>query len=270
MAIPRPWTPIEYQRSPEQTEAVAKPSATDARFKAGGLLAFLAWCTICYSLRHSIQHYKPRNRGLWNSSRGFLQYCPLQFLLAIPLLLVVVGYNLASSFAWTISPLKFDGDAGWMYGLGSTPAFLIIVIFEIRGFLDPNEDRALISQRAERGRAHDAELGLTKKPSWWSKMSGDRYLTAEQRLKALTTEVGGRRPAPRNIDQTIELNELSTAHGSGEAEDPFRDEATIVEPDRRPAASITDSDGSSGRAMSERSVVTTASRPQQIRSMLDV
>lgn len=270
MTIPRPWTPIEYQRSPQQTEALAKPAATDARFKAGSLFALLAWCTICYSLRHSIQHYKPKNHGPLNSFRGFLQHCPYQFLLAIPLLLIIVSYNIASSFIWKISPLKFDGDAGWVYGLGSGPAFLIIVIFEIRGYLEPNEDRALIAQRTERGRAHDAELGLTKKPSWWSKLSSDRHFTTEQRLKALTTEVGGAQATPRNAERMIELDELSAAHASGGLENPFRDEAAIEEPDKRPAPSIADSDGSSGRAMSEGSLGTTASRPQQIRSMLDV
>lgn len=270
MTIPRPWTSIEYQHSPQQADALAKPSATDARFKAGGLLAFLAWCTICYSLRHSIHHYKPKNRGLWNSFRGFLRYCPFHFALAIPLLLIIVGYAIASSFVWTISPLKFDGDPGWMYGLGSTPTFLIIVIFEIRGYLDPNEDRVLIAQRVERGRENDAHLGLTKKPGWWTKLSGDRHLTPEQQLKALTTEVGGGRATTRNIERAIELNEISAAHASKDPENPFCDEAAIREPEKRPAASIADSDASSGNAESEISISVVASRQQQARSMLDV
>lgn len=278
MIIPRSWTALEYQRSPQQQNALAKPSATDSRFKAGGFFAFLAWCTICYSLRHSIHHYKPRNRGQLNRFIGFLKYCPAKFLLTITLLLVVVLYDIASSFVWNVSPLKFDGGAGWMYGLGNAPIFLIIAIYEIWGYLDPNEDRALLKQRAERGRAVDAELRLAKKPSWWSKMSGDRHLTDEQRLKALTTEVGGGRATARNIERAIELGEIPPPSNpedwNGDGEDPFRDdgEAQLLGDRRRHtrAESTADSDDFSGRARSERTLSTVGSRPQQVRSMLDV
>lgn len=278
MIIPRSWTALEYQRSLQQQNALAKPSATDARFKAGGFLAFLAWCTICYSLRHSIHHYKPRNRGQLNRFVGFLKYCPTKLLLTIPLLLVVILYDIASSFVWSVSPLKFDGDAGWMYGLGHAPIFLIIAIYEIWGYLNPNEDRALLKQRAERGRAVDAELRLAKKPSWWSKMSGDRHLTNEQRLKALTSEVGGGRATARNIERAIELGEMppltSPEQGNGGGEDPFRDdgEAQLLGERRRHARaeSMAGSDDSSERARSERTLSVVASQPQQVRSMLDI
>lgn len=278
MIIPRSWTTLEYQRSLQQQNALAKPSATDSRFKAGSFLAFLAWCTICYSLRHSIHHYKPRNRGQLNRLIGFLKYSPAKLLLTISLLLVVILYDIVSSFVWSVSPLKFDGGAGWMYGLGNAPIFLIVAIYEVWGYLDPNEDRALLKQRAERGRAVDAELRLVKKPSWWSKMSGDRHLTSEQRIKALTTEVGGGRATARNIERAIELGEMpplsNPEDGNGSGEDPFRDdgEAQLLG-DRRQhsrAESVADTDGSSGRARSERTLSTVASRPQQVRSMLDV
>lgn len=260
MIIPRPWTAIQYQRSPEQANALARPSGTDARFKAGGVLAFLAWCTICYSLRHSIHHYKARNRGSWNSFRGLFHYCPLKFKLAIPLLLIKIGYAIASSLVWTISPLKFDGDAAWLYGLGSGPTLLIILIFEIWGFLEPNEDRALLKQRAERGRVADSELGIRKKPSWWSKWSGDQHWTNEQRLRALTTEIGGGQPTTRNMERNIELSYLSAEEQRILIDDPFRDEAVAPAPDA----------GSGRSAPSTRPSSMVSSRPQQIRSMLDV
>ncbi len=263
MIIPRPWTAIQYQRSPEQANALARPSGTDARFKAGGFLAFLAWCTICYSLRHSIHHYKARNRGSWNSFRGLLGYCPWKFRLAIPLLLIKIVYAIASSVVWTINPMKFDGNAGWLYGLGSTPAILIILIFEIWGFLEPNEDRALLKQRAERGRITDAELGIRQKPSWWSKMSGDQHWTNEQRLRALTTEIGGGRPTTQNVERTIELSYLSAEQQRALVEDPFRDEAAAPAPD-------VGRDGPARRAWSSRPSSIVSSQPQRIRSMLDV
>ena len=271
MTVPRSWTAVEYQRSPEQQTALAKPVATDIRFKAAGILAFLAWCTICYSLRHSIYHYRIRHEGRWNGVLGFLKYCPYKFMLTIPLLLVIILYNIASSFVWSLSPLKFDSDVGWMYGLGKAPTFLIIAIYEIWGYLDPNEDRALLQQRTERGRAADAELGLVKKPRWWSKLSGDRHLTNEQRLKALTTEVGGGRATTRNIERAIELGEMPLPDPERKyGEDPFRDDAGLLDDRRRRESAMDSDDGHSGSGGSERSISRTATRPQQVRSMLDV
>lgn len=264
MIIPRPWTPIQYQRSPEEANALARPSGTDARFKAGGFLALLAWCTICYSLRHSIHHYKSRNRGSWNSFRGFWRHCPWKFQLVIPLLLIKIGYAIASSFIWTISPLKFDGNPAWLYGLGIAPVLLIIMIFEICGFLEPNEDRALRKQRTELGRAADSALGIRHKPNWWSNLSGNQRWTDEQRLRALPTEIGGGRPTTRNMERNIELSYLSTEQQRALVDDPFRDEAVAPEPDAGGG------DAPARRARNSESSNTVSSPPQQIRSMLDV
>ncbi|KFX99312.1 hypothetical protein V490_01839, partial [Pseudogymnoascus sp. VKM F-3557] len=60
MAVPRNWTPISFQRSPDQTHQVAEPQATDGRFKAGAIFLFFAWVTILFSLGHSMHHYIPR------------------------------------------------------------------------------------------------------------------------------------------------------------------------------------------------------------------
>ncbi|KAI9881193.1 MAG: hypothetical protein M1830_007171 [Pleopsidium flavum] len=269
MTIPRPWVNIEYQRSPQQQNDYAKPSGTDARFKAGAFLAFLAWCMICYSLQHSIHYYKPRNRGLWNSFIGFLHWAPAKFLLIIPLTAVRVGYDIASSFEWSISPLKYDVNAGWMYGLGYAPAFLVILLVDIWGYFDPNEDRELLRLRAERGRTIDAELGLNQKPTWWSKLHGDNHLSAESRLKAMTTEIGGGRATQRNLERTIELGTMPAARPREEHEDPFSDEAAEEPPKGRPTTTLSSDDGESRRT-SVRTMSSTTSRPQQVRSMLDI
>ena len=269
MNIPRSWTAIQYQRSPEQANTLARSSATDARFKAGGVLALLAWCTICYSLRHSIHHYRLRNRGSWNSFRGFLQYCPYKFQLAIPLLLIEIGYAIASSFIWTISPFKFDGNPAWLYGLGIAPALLIILTFEICGFLEPNEDRALRMQRAERGRAADSVLGIRQKPNWWSKRSSaNQHWTTEQRLQALSTEIeggGGGQLTRGNPERNIELSFLSAEQQRALVDDPFRDEGVAPEPDAG-----YDERASRRREVNSESSNSVSSPPQQIRSMLDV
>lgn len=264
MVIPRRWTAIQYQRSPEEANTLARSSGTDSRFKAGSFLALLAWCTICYSLRHSIHHYKPRNRGSWNSFRGFFRYCPWKFQLVVPLLLIEIGYAIASSFIWTISPFKFDGNPAWLYGFGIAPALLIILIFEIFGILEPNEDRALIKQRAERGQAADSALGIRHKPNWWSSLSANQHRTNEQRLQALTTEIGGGQPTTGDVERNIELSFLSAEQQRSLVDDPFRDEAAAPQPnaafDDTPRQRAEDSESSN----------TVSSPPQHVRSMLDV
>ena len=270
MTIPRTWTDIEYQRSLQQQNRLAKPAATDNRFKAAGIFAFLAWCTICYSLQQSIHHYKPKNRGAFNSTIGLLRHTPTKFIIAIPLLLISVGYAIASSFVWDISPLKYNVMVGWMYGLGQGPIFLILLVFEVWGYIDQNEDRVLLEQRAERGRSIDTELGLAKKPGWWSKLSGGHHLTMEQRLASMTGEIGGGRATGKNLERTIELGNMPAARPLSAEDNPFGDDASSAESDRRLVLSMTDSDEQSGRAMSERTMSTVASRPQEIRSMLDI
>lgn len=270
MTIPRPWGNIEYQRSPQQEKDYAKPSATDGRFKSGAFFALIAWCIICYCLQHAIHYYKPRNRGLWNSFIGFFHWAPTKFLLIITLTGIRVGYDIASSFEWKISPLKQDVNAGWMYGLGYAPVFLVIVVLNLWGYLDPNEDRELLRLRAERGRSVDAELGINKKPTWWSKLHGDHHLSTESRLKAMTSEIGGGRATQRNLERTIELGTMPAARPREEQENPFRDEMAEDAAKDRPMATLGGDDTSSRRTVSVRTLSSTTSRPQQVRSMLDI
>lgn len=220
---------------------------------------------ICWALQHGVHYYKPKNRGIFNSFIGFFRYVPLRFMINISLLLVIIGYTIASSFLWELNPGNQTVNAGWLYGLGYTPALLILCINEISGNLRPNEDRELIRQRIERGQAIDAEIGYkhVRKPWWWGGL-GDRFLSPEQRLKALTTEVGGGRATTRNIERNIELGNMPP-RPQEEDRDPFRDQ---VEDPRSEYLSM-HSDTSSSRA-SQRTLNTTGGRPQQVKSMLDV
>ena len=277
MNIPRSWTGLEKQSTIQMTNSIAKPSATDVRFKVGGFLALLAWVMICYSLQHSIHYYKPRNRGPFYSALGFIRSTPLKFLFTIPLLAIVVAYNIASSFVWSINIGNQNSNTGWLYGLGYAPTILILIINEISGLLTPNEDRALIKQRIERGQAIDAELGIRhRKPAWWKGVA--QYgLTTEQRLKALTTEIGGGRATSENIGQTMELGNMPSRRP--EAENPFRDPdgSTLAEsiPEGRPEPRREDSYADEENGLSrERTTSTTRSTanapPQVVRSMLNI
>ena len=271
MNIPRSWTGLEKQSTAQMTNSIARPSSTNSRTKAGGFFALLAWIMICYSLRFSIHHYKPRNSGPIYSTLGFVRSTPVKFLFTIPLLALVVAYSIASSFVWSINIGNQNSNDGWLYGLGYAPTLLIIIINEISGLVSPNEDRVLLKQRMARGQAIDAELGIRhRKPAWW-RPAEQHGLTAEQRLKALTTEIGGGRATTQNIGRTIELGNMPSRRPDenenvNENENPFKDsdENTLAEstPEVRPELS---------RETTTSTVRSTMNaRPQVVRSMLNI
>jgi len=210
MTIPRAWDPIEAQRSPDQTAEVAEPNATDDRFKAGAFMLFFAWLVICFSLRHSIHHYKPRNRGALNSMLGFFRYAPIKLLLTISLTFVIVAYSGALAFDFNMSPLNVEGNIPFIYGLGWAPIALIFLIYEIAGYIEPNEDKELIRQRRVRGAEIDAELGYTKKPHWWSRLHGDHNLSVQGAIAKNVREVSGMGFTEENVESGIEMGTLPT------------------------------------------------------------
>jgi hypothetical protein len=210
MTIPRAWDPIEAQRSPDQTAEVAEPNATDNRFKAGAFMLFFAWLVICFSLRHSIHHYKPRNRGAFNSTIGFLRYAPIKLLLTISLAFVIVAYSGAIAFDFTMSPLNVQGNDAFIYGLGWAPIALIFLIYEVAGYINPNEDKELIRQRRIRGAEIDAEMGYTKKPHWWSRLHGDNNLTVQDAIARNVREVNGLGSTQEYVESGIEMGTLPT------------------------------------------------------------
>jgi Protein of unknown function (DUF2434) len=165
--IPRSWTPMEMQNSAAQTDSIARPVATDARFKTGAFLALLAWAIICCSLVHSIFHYKTSTSAP-STSRRAPTPTPLKLLLTIILMGLHIAYTAVASWSWSLSPYNISASLGWLYGLGYTPALLILIIFNLYGYIDENEDKLLIAQRARRG---ESELRLlrARKPGWWSR-----------------------------------------------------------------------------------------------------
>ena len=61
--------------------------------------------------------------------------------------MVKIAYDIAAAFAWSISPLRFGVHPAWVYGLGYTPALLLIALFDVCGLCETNEDKALIARR---------------------------------------------------------------------------------------------------------------------------
>ena len=180
MTIPRPWTPLEKQNTPYQIEFIAKPAATNTRGKAGAIMALIAWFVICASLQHSIRHYRRRP--------------PVKLMLAIGILAIRVGYGIAAAWLWDLTIFRQDVQIGWPFGLGYGSILLIMIVFEVAGMREENEDRKLIKQRIARGRVADAELNIVQKPSWWDRHMMSRYASDEQRLRDMTREVGGGNP----------------------------------------------------------------------------
>lgn len=282
MTIPRSWTPLQKQNTPEQKEDVARPAATGPREKAGAILAVVAWFVIVASLHHSLQNYKPRTVGFFSKINAFCRDCPTKLFITIILLAVRLGYGVASAWLWDTSIFKDDVAIGWPFGLGYGTILLIIIVFEVAGFMEENEDKKIIQQRRERGQAYDQELGITQKPHWWSRNWGDRYKTDEQRLRGMTSEVGGGRPTTRNVNQNIELGNMNIRNRSRSRppEDPFRDQSPASVANARLTVNPTDSDaastttGNSGATGMTGQTLTTQNvadaQPQRIRSMLDV
>lgn len=208
MTIPRSWTAIRKQSSPEMQLAIAAPAATDSRFKAGAIIATVAFIIVYYMLGHSLHYYKPRAHGFLGGIKLF-RFSPLKFQLVLPVLGVRVLHGILSAWDWEMSIMKFNGNPVWAFGMGYAPVLVVMGILNIAGAVEVNEDRVLIQQRAARGRDTDAELGIVTKPGWWRRGEGERYLSDEARLKNLASEVGGGR---RNTTEKT----TQTRHAGGE------------------------------------------------------
>ncbi|WEW60489.1 hypothetical protein PRK78_005976 [Emydomyces testavorans] len=225
------------QRSFDQQENVARPAATDVRFKSASVSAVVCVLLICYSLGHSLYRYKHRPQGR-TCIAFYMTVTPLKFILTILLAVLRTGFGIASAFEWTMSPLKYNGNPGWLYGLGYTPVLLILLILNLYGYLDPNEDKDLIRQRIARGRAADGELGIDQrsiKPHWWKSSRPDYpartiNVDAESRLRTLAAEVGGGSATKNNLQKMVEMGVLDPMK--------YRDEDSLTAVPAEPPAEL--------------------------------
>lgn len=88
-----------------------------------------------------------------------------------------MAYDIAAAFTWPISPLRFGVHPGWIYGLGYTPALLLIALFDICGMCETNEDKTLIAQRVwiETALAGEEGVGGGRWSKWrWSRRGRGR------------------------------------------------------------------------------------------------
>ncbi|KAK4209286.1 hypothetical protein QBC37DRAFT_294857 [Rhypophila decipiens] len=205
LIIPRNWENIQFQRFPEQTESVARPSATDGRFKAAPFCQLVAWLLSVYSLWHSIKHYRARDRSIAHRAIHFFSYAPWRFLLILPLALAVIVFQelVAWNFDW--SPMKVKGSNVAIYVGGYVPSLLIVVIQSVFGYFNPNEDKELLRQRRVRERNLNQEMGIVNKPGWWNRLNREGLPGESMRdiIARNVREVGGRKPTTQNPEQAV-------------------------------------------------------------------
>ncbi|CAK7231673.1 hypothetical protein SCUCBS95973_007998 [Sporothrix curviconia] len=213
LVVPRSWGNIEKQRSPEQIADVAAPDATDTRFKAAAFLLLVSWIVTVVSLRHSIKHYLPRNRGVFNRVVGIITSTPPRFVILLFLSLAMIAYQALCAWNFEYSVLKVDGDRLPIFLGGYTPPLLILIVQCLYGFVAPNEDRELMRQRRVRGLEQDRELGIVHKPAWWRRVNGDYIPDGESmrdRIARNVREIGGGRATARGINQAMANREAET------------------------------------------------------------
>lgn len=126
----------------------------------------------------------------------------------------MIGYEATIAFDFSISPLNQHGNVAIIYGLGWTPIFLILVIMEVWGYLEPNEDRVLIRQRRIRGAEIDQELGLIKKPHWWRRLHNDHNLNVHDQIARNVNEIGGGAATTKNLSRAIEMGDLPVSNST--------------------------------------------------------
>ncbi|PQE07855.1 hypothetical protein CJF32_00002980 [Rutstroemia sp. NJR-2017a WRK4] len=263
MTIPRSWGSIEKQRDSDQARLIAEPTATDFRFKPGILSRVLAT----------------------------LQYTPTKLLLGLVLSLVMIGYSVAISFEFSISPLKLHPNLSIMYPLGWGPILLILFIYEIYGYIDPNEDIDLLRQRRRREVEIDREMGIIKRPRWWARLHGDNTIIGvHDRIAENVAEIGAGGPTTGGRERGTEMDDFplpprdysSRPYADTEAvreaigsmfppmpapQERFVDDQSLLRESE--ASSVTQVE-SAEQDGSNHSSVTASHPPQRIRSMLDV
>ncbi|KFA66792.1 hypothetical protein S40285_07039 [Stachybotrys chlorohalonatus IBT 40285] len=200
LCIPRNWTFLQRQSDDDQFHDRFIPNATSNRFKAGSFCLIVCWLTICFSMHHSIHYYRPSEGGFFRRIIDYLRSFPARFLLIVPLCAGLIAYQVYISFDWRLSLMVFDGNVPVMFGWGYGPPLAIIWIQVLYGYFSPNEDKELIRQRRERGEHLDRELGIVRRPAWWSRVRGDHLLTLRDKILRNVHEVGTERGAGRRTD----------------------------------------------------------------------
>ena len=169
LTIPREWHHVTRQNSPHEDHALlARLFATDSRFKTASFTALSAVTLVCYRLLYPSAAAAAAGRC---SSSPLLE-TPLHFILGLLLLGLKVGYAVAAAFAWSVSPVRYGVSASYLFGLGYTPALLLVLLFNILGFFC--DDHLLVSAYASVGDASPEEEDENRRSRMWPRASKRR------------------------------------------------------------------------------------------------
>ncbi len=146
----RPWDKIQMQHDADQTRLNAQPVATNALSKIAAFVLLASWLTTDFTLYYYVKTYRPRSGSMSARASGLFPSIPLKFVISLALSLIMIGYDAASSFDFSMSPLNYQTNLKMMYGLGWVPIALIIITYEVAGLIEPNEDQELRRLRGGR------------------------------------------------------------------------------------------------------------------------
>ncbi|KAF3927247.1 hypothetical protein ABW20_dc0108000 [Dactylellina cionopaga] len=142
LSVLRPWNPIARSR----VDVI-----TDPRFQASAIFTLLAWGTIVVAHFIARHYYQPRR-------------FPWKIPITLLLVLIRIGFNIGSSFDYSISQLRYQATPAYIYCLGFLPIILVIFVIIYSGWKEPNEDRELIRLRNSRNSTLDQEMLTVQSP----------------------------------------------------------------------------------------------------------
>ena len=173
---------MRLQNTPEQQLDIAKPAATDIRAKTASFCTLFCMTVIWYmfligirirmkaqrqrQLRRILKQMRlqgikvnindiknttttpakiptkiPTKNNNWYQS--IKKATPSHLFVILIILCIKIGYVIASTYEWKISPLRYRLNNGIYFGLGYLPILLILIIFNIFGWCEINEDRLI-------------------------------------------------------------------------------------------------------------------------------
>lgn len=148
---------------------------------------------------------------------------PSQFILAILLLTVKTAYAISSAFNWSISPLRYGVNPAYLFGLGYTPALLILVLFNICGWCEVNEDKLVLARRRIDNYGYDHRSSGKKRSYFTDKgVSGDAGVYHGRGHPVVAVHVDslghshggttGSNTDQEDLDRYVEMGILSHSH----------------------------------------------------------
>ncbi|KAF3940698.1 hypothetical protein ABW19_dt0201869 [Dactylella cylindrospora] len=163
LSVLRAWNPIARSNA---------DVITDARFQASSMFELLAWGTIVVAHIISRHYYRPRK-------------FPWKIPVTLLLILIRIGFNIASAFNYPISQLRWQASPAYIYALGYLPVILVVLVMLYTAWTEPNEDQELLRLRNIRNATLDQQLtGIKTKSSSSDRKSASRPKSSRARRES--------------------------------------------------------------------------------------